>query len=279
MIAMVRRMARSVGLLGVVSAALSAARASGAPDPRLWGTLMPGPHPVGFARSWQLDPTRQYAPAFRAEGAPLGPPPECPRPILVNLWYPARQGGTTPMRYREYLDIGSDRPAIAPFARRLDAFTRRTIAEEMLEERPAKIDEAEAAGIKAWLDAGTCAFKDAAVAPGKFPLIVAHPGLGGTFEDNSVFYEYLASHGYVVVAAPYQAENAAYLNIDWDLDRSIKDMDFLVRYAKARPGFDLGAIGAIGHSYGAGGAGLASREKLALGRSRQPRLDRGTQRR
>ncbi len=95
------------------------------------------------------------------------------------------------------------------------------------------------------------AVKDAPIAPGKFPLIVSHPGLGGTFEENATFYEYMASHGYVVIVAPYQSENAAYLNVDWDLDCSIKDMDFLVRYAKGRPDFDLGAIGAIGHSYGA----------------------------
>ena len=155
------------------------------------------------------------------------------------------------MLYREYLDFSSDNPLIAPFAKRLDAFTRRTIAEEVLEERPAKIDLAEAAGIERWMSARTHAIKGAPIASGKFPLIVAHPGLGGTFEDNSVLYEYLASHGHIVVVAPYQSENAAYMNIDWDLDRSIKDMDFLVRHVKARPGFDLGLIGAIGHSYGA----------------------------
>jgi hypothetical protein len=222
-----------------------------APDRRLWGALEPGPHPVGFARSWQLDHARSYAREFRHKGTALGPSPECPRPILVNLWYPACASDAAPMRYRDYLDISFDDPLIAPFAKRLAAFTRKTIAEEVLEERPAKIDETEAAGIERWLDASTTAVKDAAVAAGRFPLIVAHPGLGGTFEDNAVFYEYMASHGYVVIAAPYQSENAAYLNIDWDLDRSIKDMDFLVRYAKGRADCHLGAVGAIGHSYGA----------------------------
>ncbi len=221
------------------------------PDQRLWGSLVPGPHPVGFARSWQLDYARQYASPYRDDRAELVADRGFPRPILVSLWYPARASGAMPLRYRDYLDIGSDDPLIAPFAKRLEAFTRRTIAEEVLEERPAKIDATEAAGIQAWLDAATYAVKDAPVARGRFPLIVAHLGLGGTFEDNAVFYEYMASHGYVVIVAPYQSENSAYLNIDWDLDRSVKDMDFLVRYAKSRPGFDLGAIGAIGHSYGA----------------------------
>jgi len=231
-----------VALLGPVAAAQ---------DRRLWGGLEPGTHAVGFASSWQLDYARRYAPRFDAAGAAVGPAPESPRPILVYIWYPARRTDAAPMRYRAYLEIGSDDPRIAPFARRLAAFTRRTMAEEVLEERPAKIDAAAAAGIKRWLDSPTYAVKDAPVAPGKVPLIVAHPGLGGTIEDNAVLYEYLASHGYAVVVAAYQAENSAYLNIDWDLDRSIKEMDFLVRYVKARPGFDIGPIGAIGHSYGA----------------------------
>jgi hypothetical protein len=250
MIAPVCHVGTSAGVLSLLVVVLLGP-ATAAPDRRLWGTLQPGPHPVGFKRSWQLDPARQYAPGFRTEDIGLKPAPECPRPILVNLWYPARESGTAPMRYRDYLDLGSDNPIFAPFAKRLDAFTRRTIAEEMLEERPAQIDAAEAAGMERLLDTSTHAIKDAPIAPGKFPLIVAHPGLGGTFEDNSVFYEYMASHGYVLVVAPYQSENAAYLNIDWDLDRSIKDMDFLVRHVRSLPGFDLGAIGAIGHSYGA----------------------------
>ncbi len=220
-----------------------------AQDRRLWGTLEPGAHSVGFARSWQLDYARQYAPPYRTDGA--SPKPENPRPILINLWYPARKTEIAPMRYREYLELGSDNPAIAAFARRLEAFTRRTIAEEMLEERPAKIDQGEAEGIERLFDAITYAVKDAPVAPGRFPLIIGHSGLGGTFEDNSVFYEYLASHGYVVAVAAYQSEDASYLNIDWDLDRSVKEMDFLIRFAKARPGLDLGPIGAIGQSYGA----------------------------
>jgi dienelactone hydrolase len=243
------RAGRAAGLASLLCVVL-VGRGDSAPDPRLWGSLEPGPHTVGFTRSWQLDHARRYAPVYR-QGTRLDPAPECPRPILVNLWYPSRKSDAAPIRYRDYLEIGSDHPAIAPFASRLEAFTRQTIAEEVLEERPARIDETEAAGIKEWLGAKTFAVKDAAVAPGEFPLIVAHPGLGGTFEDNAVFYEYMASHGYVVVVAPYQSEHAAYLNIDWDLDRSIKDMNFLVNYVKARPGFNLGAIGAIGHSYGA----------------------------
>ncbi len=111
----------------------------GAPDRRLWGALEPGPHAVGFVRSWQLDHARQYAPAVPVKGALSGPLPAYPRPILVNLWYPARECAAAPMRYREYFEMGSDNPSIAPFAKRLEAFTRATMAEEVLEELPQRL--------------------------------------------------------------------------------------------------------------------------------------------
>jgi hypothetical protein len=61
------------GLLFVALAGRAAAQ-----DRRLWGGLEPGPHAVGFARSWQLDHARRYAPEFRTDGAGVGPARESP---------------------------------------------------------------------------------------------------------------------------------------------------------------------------------------------------------
>jgi hypothetical protein len=110
----------------LLSILLPAVPAAAAPDVRLWGTLVPGPYAVGFMRSWELDPARQYAPEYRGDRLDFRPVPQCPRPILVSLWYPARKSDRPPMHYREYLDFSSDNPLIAPFAKRLEAFTRRT---------------------------------------------------------------------------------------------------------------------------------------------------------
>jgi dienelactone hydrolase len=66
-----------------------------------------------------------------------------------------------------------------------------------------------------------------------------------------VLCEYLASHGYVVVNSGYQSEGAVFLNVDWDLDRSFRDMDFLVRIMQQQPNVDASRVGAAGHSYGA----------------------------
>ncbi len=231
-------------------------------DDLLWGGLEPGPYPVGFRSSFRLDFARQYDPEYPAESRPR--PAGRPRPILVNLWYPAEPDAGKPMPYGEYLRIGSDDPRVAEFARRLGAFVRRTLAEELLNERPARLDDGERAAIDRLLAAPTRARRDAPVAPGPFPLVVNHPGLGGTFEDNAVLFEYLASHGYVVATSAFQSENAAYVNIDWDADRSVKDLDFLARDLGALPGVDSGRVAAVGHSFGAQAALIWAAEKNSI---------------
>jgi hypothetical protein len=57
-------------------------------DLPLWGKLPRGAYAVGFHSLWQLDFTRTYNMAFKdhtcyARG-------KAPRPILINVWYPAQ---------------------------------------------------------------------------------------------------------------------------------------------------------------------------------------------
>src|SRR5260370_1937430 len=95
------------------------------------------------------------------------------------------------------------------------------------------------------------ATRNAAPASGKFPVVIYHPGLGGTFDDNAVAYEYLASHGYVVLSSAYQAADSSSLNIDGDLATSLDDLQFLLRYAATLPFADISKVAAMGRSYGA----------------------------
>src|ERR1035437_8348678 len=90
-----------------------------------------------------------------------------------------------------------------------------------------------------------------APAAGKFPVVIYHPGLGGTFDDNAVAYEYLASHGYVVLSIAYQAADSSILNINGDLATSLEDLNFLLRYAATLPFAGISKVAAMGHSSGA----------------------------
>jgi tetratricopeptide (TPR) repeat protein len=75
--------------------------------------------------------------------------------------------------------------------------------------------------------------------------------LGGTLNDNTVLYEYLASHGFVVLSGAFQANDYKYVDLNWDLERSIKDIDFMLNAIKNLPFVDFSKIAAIGQSYGA----------------------------
>src|ERR1039457_3336486 len=88
-------------------------------------------------------------------------------------------------------------------------------------------------------------------AAGPFPVVIHHPGLGGTFDDNAVACEFLASHGYVVLSSAYQAADSSMLNIDGDLATSLEDLGFLLRYASTLSFADVSKVAAMGHSYGA----------------------------
>jgi len=237
-----------MGMLAAVAAALAASPV-GAQEPLLWGDLKPGPYAVGFRSLYQLDHTRQYDPEYAADAT--RPPAPRPRPILVCAWYPARPTNAEPIAYRHYLEIPSGDPQVVPFAQRLMSHVRDIVCEETIGKKTKALTPAEAAAFERLLAARTFAVEDAPAADGRFPVVIYHRGLGGTYEDNSVLFEYLASHGYVVLSSAYPKADASIMNIDWDLTRSFRDMEFLSRYARGLPFADADRLAAMGHSYGA----------------------------
>src|SRR2546427_631369 len=70
----------------------------------------------------------------------------------------------------------------------------------------------------------TASVRDAAAAPGRFPVVVYHHGLGGSFDDNRVLAEELARAGFVVVASAWQPRDAGDLATDYDFARSFDDL-------------------------------------------------------
>jgi tetratricopeptide (TPR) repeat protein len=234
-----------VATLATVLAATSAL----AQEPLLWGSLKPGPYAVGFQAQYQLDYTRQYDADYPADlSRPSAPRP---RPIFIGIWYPAQATKTPPMAYRQYLEVPSTDPRTAPFAERLLPHMRDIVGEETTGKKTHRMNPTEAAAFHRLLALRTYAVKDTPAVPDRFPVVIDHPGLGGTYEDNSVLFEYLASHGYVVLSSAYPKADASLLNIDWNLARSFRDMEFLVHHARSLPFADVDCLAVMGHSYGA----------------------------
>ena len=203
-------------------------------------TLPPGPYVVGFRAVEQYDATRTFGDAFDDEGRPT--PARRPRPIQTSIWYPASPGEPQPrMMYREYVDLYS-RPGTMP------AHDARGKAEnERLFLGGFSVDSDK---VNRELNARTRAARDAMPARGSFPIIVYGPSLGAPSFENDVLMEYLASHGYIVVASPSWGPNGAMTADGGGMETQARDMEFLMDYARRLPSADSTRIAVMGFSWG-----------------------------
>lgn len=218
-------------------------------SPPLWDKLPPGPHAVGFKTSWQLDYSRRYNTTFDDKTAYAAG--KAPRPILVNVWYPAgKDAGAKKMPHRDYLDIRSRDPLLAKFSTKLAEYERAVITTEVIGKPAAELTDRERALLDEFLDTPTACVRDAAPARGSFPLVVYHSGAGSSFDDNAVFCEFLASHGFMVLGSAFQKRDGRSLAPDGE-EGSARDLGFLVAHARQIPGADWGRVGVVGHSLGA----------------------------
>ncbi|MGD0773582.1 MAG: hypothetical protein ABSC05_12240 [Candidatus Solibacter sp.] len=215
---------------------------------QFWGELKAGRYGVGFRSLYQLDVARAYDPDYPAPGRATV---KKPRPIFLAVWYPAAPLQDKSMVYRDYFRAVSVDSPVSEFAARLRKFTRDMACQYMLGKEFDKLTDDERVAWDELLATPVFATLNVAPAAGKFPVVIYHPGLGGTFDDNAVVYEYLASHGYVVLSSAYQAADSSMLNIDGDLATSLEDLNFVLRYAATLPFADLSKVAAMGHSYGA----------------------------
>lgn len=208
-------------------------------------SLPPGPHAVGFTARDLYDFTRTYRPAF----TPLGEPEraERARPMQTSVWYPAAATRAARMRYGDYFALGAHQDG-PPTAAQVKRF---------LAEQEAHWTGEGGAAAKAWYEAirraPVRAVRDAAPAAGRFPVVVYNAGGGQPSWDNSVLFEHLASHGYVVIASPS--------TWNWDRSRptedtyeaveaSARDLEFHVGFARTLPYADPARLALMGYSWG-----------------------------
>jgi hypothetical protein len=232
----------------VLAVGIAAGRANAAEFP-LWGNLPIGSCSVGFSSHWEFDFSRAYNTKFADKSSYATG--KAPRPILINIWYPARPNGRQqPMRHGDYLAILSEDRLLAKFTRELAQYERRVITKEVMQKPAEQLTPAEKQLFDQFLETRTACLRNIEPAAGKFPLVIYHAGFGSSFEDNSVLCEFLASHGFVVLGSAYQEPSGKSFNVDGEVT-SGRDIDFLIAYARRLPYVDWQHIAVIGHSGGA----------------------------
>ncbi len=226
-------------LIGISSIKVSAQLSS------IYRQLHKGPYPVGFQSQWALDSSRPYA---------LVPENDTilkmeARPILINIWYPAKKGKASKMEYSEYLNIETEEPYFEAFSEKLRAYNIKVIKREITEdETPESTKDLR---IQQLLSLKVLAKQNLEPISEIKGLVVYHAGAGSSFEDNILLCEQLASHGYLVLGSAFQREDGASLNIDASTG-SFKDFDFLINFALAQKKVSADTpLYLIGHSLGA----------------------------
>jgi dienelactone hydrolase len=189
-----------------------------------------GPHRVGLKVVEQYDYSRSYRGSVDQFGKPSEG--ERARPIQTLIWYPAEHGDAPPMTVRGYLDLWA---------------TQVSFGAPVITTRAAQWRSAMAPTLSTSL----WATRDAPPTPGRFPVVIYSPGLSSPAWDNADLCEYLASHGYVVLASSSLGVSSRSPTHDFaGIEPQARDISFLLGYAHSLANADTTHIAAAGFSWG-----------------------------
>jgi dienelactone hydrolase/predicted negative regulator of RcsB-dependent stress response len=230
---MIRSKILPVAFLLVVFVA--AAHAQNAPaaasgDQRFHFTEKPGPYAVGLKVVEQYDFSRTFHSLTDDLGKPyLG---ERARPLQTLIWYPAQKSNGKPMTVGDYSDLLATETSFGKPDLSLDW--------------------------KQWIDSmkptlgdSMWAVRNAPFLAGRFPVVIYAPSFSSMSWENADLCEYLASHGYVVVASPDMGATSRGMTPDLGgVNAQAQDISFLIGYAQTLPNTQVSEIAVAGFSWG-----------------------------
>ncbi|KAG9547785.1 hypothetical protein KCV01_g23975, partial [Aureobasidium melanogenum] len=182
----------------------------------------PGSHPGGLKVAELRDPSRGLT-----EGKT---PKTAARPIQTLVWYPAEKGGGHAMNVGDY-------------ARLADT--------ELRFEAPDAAHNKWRAQLKASFDDTLHAVRDARADEARYPVVIYAPSDSSVSWENADLCEYLASHGYVVIASPSMGASTRDMTDDLaGIDTQARDISFLISYAATLSDVDMGHVAVASWSWG-----------------------------
>jgi hypothetical protein len=227
----IKNLVVATALVVSVAGGLGQTAPAGAGDGPLFRfTEKPGPYAVGLKVVDQYDFSRTYRPRVDALGkSTVG---ERARPLQTLIWYPAEKSGKKAMTVGDYSDL---LPTETSFDK-----------PKLWGEWESWID-----GMMPTLKDSLWAIRDATAVNEKFPLIIYAPSFSAMSWENADLCEYLASHGYVVVASTDMGATARVMTNDLEgINAQARDISFLIGYARSLPDAEMSEIAVAGFSWG-----------------------------
>jgi dienelactone hydrolase len=172
----------------------------------------------------QFDPSRTY---------PASPKPdagEAARPIQTLIWYPAQKSSGKPMSVGDYVQLADT---------------------EIHFDLPDKEHNKWRSRLKESFDVPLWAVRDAKAADGRYPVLIYAPSDSSVSWENADLCEYLASHGYVVLASPSMGVSTRDMTDDLEgINAQARDLSFLITFAAALPDVDSSRVAVLSWSWG-----------------------------
>lgn len=221
-------MSRCIHAVPYFAMILAAASGVSQTAARFQFTEKPGPHTVGLKVVHQYDYTRTWHSAVDELGqAYTG---ERARPLQTLIWYPAEKSTGAAMTLRDYEML---------------RVTETDFSAKAKEIPPGDEGRKEAFDDHLW------AYRDAPLKGGRFPVVIYAPSFSNTPWENADLCEFLASHGYVVLASPDMGVSTREMTGDLPgIEAQARDISFLIGYASTLPDTDMSEIAVGGFSWG-----------------------------
>jgi dienelactone hydrolase len=198
-------------------------------------TQTQGPYAVGLKVVEHYDTTRPFGTT------------QSPRPLQTLFWYPAQASSAPTLSIGDY----------AALVQTETTFGKPT--------SDGKVQHFVADFTVGTTSQHTHAVRDAATLPGRYPVVIYAPSLNAPAFENIELCEYLASHGFLVLAAPNMGTNTREMTSDLaGANAGAQDIAFLIHYAQTLPNAQPSALAVMGYSWGGMSAFFAA--------SRDPRI-------
>jgi pimeloyl-ACP methyl ester carboxylesterase len=188
----------------------------------------PGPYPVGLKVTDQYDRSRNYPTSSKQLSKSFSG--KDVRPLQTLVWYPSLRSTGKSMTVGDY-------------ARLADT--------EIYFDAPRPEQNRWRSLLKSSFDIPLWARRDAELAKGKYPVLIYAPSDSSVAWENADLCEYLASHGYVVLASPSMGVSTRDMTDDLDgINAQARDISFLINYAKSLPDTDCSRVAVVSWSWG-----------------------------
>lgn len=154
------------------------------------------------------------------------------RPLQTLIWYPAGSNASSSMTVGDYMNLWRTETSF-------DRPKRSARAREWL------------AAISPALGMPLRAIRDAEALVGSFPVVIYAPSFSSVSWENADLCEYLASHGFVVIASASLGANSRNMTADLaGANAQARDISFLIGYARTLAHADPCRVAVAGFSWG-----------------------------